>query len=183
MKIITIVFIVATILGTTAVSRAAESKTKPQAAKSAKKAKSRTLKELIAYAEKYGSDKKLGQVESDDLGFPGRFMTKNLLYVLTKKPHIHSRLLLIVYDETSTPISLIWRDFKRDINGEIVSDERWDFKSSLTGQLQGCTHGTGNADTASQTVVEIDEQIKKSFNVLVSFFLIDAMKLEPKTKK
>lgn len=179
MKNIIGIFLAGALLIAPTASIAAESKSKPRPAKSAKKAKSRTLKELIAYAEKHGYDKQLGQTRADDLGFAERFGAKKLMYVLSKRPHAHERALWVVFEGT-VPIALIWDDFRRDVNGESLADELWTYRSSLTGKIERCAHGVGNEEGVSEKPVEVDNQVKKSFADLVSFFLVDAIKLEPK---
>lgn len=164
-------------------SVAAESKGEAPVAKSAKKTKSRTLKELIAYAEKNGKDVTLGQTQADDLGFSSRLPAKRFVYVLSKKPRTHTRSLWVIYDESSLPEALIWSDFKKDAAGEKFSEDSWQYKSTLAGDLQRCAHLVGDADTASQTVVEVDAAVQKSFRDLVSFFLVDAVKPAAEVKK
>lgn len=164
-------------------SIAAERKGKIPAAKSAKKAKSRTLKELIAYAEKHGIDRTLFQKQADDLSFSSRFAAKKIAYVLRKKPHTHTRLFQVVYDDSTLPLALIWSEFKKDVDGEVFSEDMWEYRSTLTGKLERCVHAVGSADAVSQSVVEIDEKVGNYFQDLVSFFLIDAVKLDAEGNK
>ncbi|MEK7859099.1 MAG: hypothetical protein AAB320_08155 [Elusimicrobiota bacterium] len=161
-----------------------QEKPKTQAGKPAKKAsKVRSIKELIALAEKVGLPGKIDEVEFEALGFPGELSTKKLTYSLSPWPNFHQRRLAIVYDSSSKPIALAWKDEESTRKeGKEDIGSAWHYVSSLDGELQRSAYAYATADDADITAKEVSESVKRSYQTLVSFFKTESASLAPLEK-
>jgi hypothetical protein len=141
--------------------------------------RTRTLPELISYAEKEGRDGSWTAGVSSNYGLSGDRRTKHLLYELSPEPRLVFRSLEVVYDDSRKPVALLWTDSKPRVPDPPDSEDTWEYKTSMTGELEAVVHIVDRSPSRQP----INDDHRAAYRKLVAFFLEEATALKPRAKQ
>lgn len=145
----------------------------------ARKAKSRTIKQLIELTLEKGGDKNLKEPMSTNLGFASPPTTKVISYDPQSTPDSREHQFYIVFGDDKKPSALIWGNTLASIHANATYVDGLKFRTTLDGRLKAVVHSFGRVGEVEQVIEDIkNSSIKDSFEREREFFLKDAIPLD-----
>lgn len=140
--------------------------------------RTRTLSQLISYAEKEGAEGMYSPGIASTYGLSGNHPTKHLLYELSPEPQFTFRSFEVIYDDSRRPIALLWTDSRPRALNSPGSEDSWEYKSSMAGELEMVVHVIDRSPSRKK----ITDTDRAAYRKLVGFFLEEATMLKPRSR-